>query len=80
MKRFTTYQQLMETASRLESALPTVSDLQPDEVPMITGIAEILRQVKDVENRREIADDQIKQFKQQGISFEYPEFIKMCGL
>ena len=80
MKRFTDYQQLMETSGLLQEALPEVSDLQPDEVPMITGIAEILRQVKDVDNRREIADDQIRQFKQQGIRFDYSEFIKMCQL
>ena len=75
MKIFKTYRQFNESAP-----VPNVSGLQPDEVPMITGIAEILRQVKDVENRREIADDQIRQFKEQGISFDYSEFIKMCGL
>jgi hypothetical protein len=79
MKIFTTYQQFNE-ASADAAPVPNISGLQPDEVPMITGIAEILRQVKDVENRREIADDQIRQFKAQGISFDYGEFIKMCQL
>ena len=76
MKIFTTYQQFNEASA----PVPNISGLQPDEVHMITGIAEILRQVKDVENRREIADDQIRQFKAQGISFDYSEFIKMCQL
>ena len=79
MKIFTTYRQFNE-ASADEAPVPNISGLQPDEVPMITGIAEILRQVKDVENRREIADDQIRQFKQQGIRFDYTEFIKLCQL
>ena len=71
MKRFTNY---------INESAPEVSDLQPDEVPMVTGIAEILRQVKDVQNRREIAEEQIRQFKAQGISFDYSQFIKMCQL
>jgi hypothetical protein len=73
MKRFTNYINGTEQA-------PTLNDLQPDEVPMVTGIAEILRQVKDIENRREIAEDQIRQFKEQGIRFDYSQFIKMCQL
>lgn len=71
MKRFTNY---------VNESAPTLGDLQPDEVPMVTGIAEILRQIKDVENRREIADGQIQQFKAQGIRFDYSQFIKMCNL
>jgi hypothetical protein len=73
MKRFTNYINETEQA-------PTLSDLQPDEIPMVTGIAEILRQVKDIENRREIAEDQIRQFREQGIHFEYKHFLKMCQL
>ena len=76
IRTFSEYQRLLEVSDDL----PLISDLQPDELPMVSGIAEILRQVKDTENRREIADDQIRQFKEQGIRFDYTEFIKMCGL
>ena len=76
IRTFSEYQRLLEVSNDL----PLISDLQPDELPMVSGIAEILRQVKDVENRREIADDQIRQFKQQGIRFDYSEFIKLCEL
>lgn len=72
MKRFTNY--------IINESTPDIDDLQPDEIPMVTGIAEILRQVRDVENRREIAVDQIQQFKAQGIRFDYSQFIKMCNL
>lgn len=50
------------------------------ELPMVTGIAEILRMVKDVGNRREIAEAQIEEFKREGIRFNYSEFLKLCDL
>ena len=51
-----------------------------DERPMVQGIAEILRGVKDMGNRQSLADKQIRQFKKEGIEFDYAEFIKLCGL
>lgn len=64
----------------ISEAEANISELPPDQEPMVTGIAQILRQVKDTENRMQIALDQIKQFKQQGISFDYNQFIKLCNL
>ena len=58
-----------------------LSGLSKDrELPMVTGIAEILRMVKDVGNRREIAEAQIEEFKREGIRFNYSEFLKLCDL
>ena len=51
-----------------------------DEKPMIIGIAQILRGVKDKENRQSLANKQVKQFKKEGIQFDYTEFFKLCGL
>lgn len=51
-----------------------------DERPMVEGIAAILRQVRDIENRREIAESQIREFRQDGIRFDYSEFLQLCGL
>ena len=51
-----------------------------DERPMVRGIAQILRGVKDRENRQELADQQIRQFKRERIRFDYDEFLKLCGL
>ena len=51
-----------------------------DERPMVTGIAQILRGVKDLENRRSLAKKQVAQFKKEGIKFDYDEFFKLCGL
>jgi hypothetical protein len=51
-----------------------------DERPMVEGIAEILRGVKDKRNRQELADRQIRSFKKERIRFDYAEFLKLCGL
>ncbi len=51
-----------------------------DERPMVEGIAKILRGVKDLENRAELAKSQIREFKKEGILFDYREFFKLCDL
>jgi len=59
----------------------SIEDLSPsDERPMVEGIAKILRGVRDLANRRELADSQIKGFKKDGIDFDYDEFLALCGL
>jgi len=58
-----------------------IQDLSPrDERPMVDGIASILRKVRDIKNRREIAKAQIREFKRDGIEFDYAEFLELCGL
>jgi hypothetical protein len=52
-------------------------ELGSNEQDMVTGIADILNQVKDKDNRKSIADDQIKQFKKENIVFDYSEFMDM---
>jgi len=47
---------------------------------MIEGIIDILLQVKDKDNRMEIANSQIEIFKKEDINFNYKEFLKKCGL
>ena len=59
----------------------SIQDLSPrDERPMVDGIASILRKVRDIKNRREIAKAQIREFKRDGIRFDYAEFLELCGL
>lgn len=50
-----------------------------DERDMIEGIAEIVRGVKDINNRKELAKKQIKQLKSEGIKFDVKEFLSLCG-
>jgi hypothetical protein len=51
-----------------------------DERPMVEGIAKILRGVRDKGNRRELADSQVREFKKEGIRFDYEEFFRLCDL
>ena len=56
--------------------LKSISELNYDEKPMINGIIDILLQVKDKDNRMEIAKTQIEIFKKENINFDYEEFLK----
>jgi DNA polymerase IIIc chi subunit len=58
----------------------SISDLSGDEKPMVTGIIQILNRVKDLQNRKEIADEQIRKFKDEGIVFDYDEFMERLGI
>ena len=53
------------------------AELGQNEQDMVTGIADILNQVKDKDNRKDIAEDQIEQFKRENIVFDYSEFMEL---
>ena len=42
---------------------------------MVSGIIDILKKVKDKENRIDIANDMVKQFKEENIKFDYKKFL-----
>jgi hypothetical protein len=72
---------LIKAYSLFINEAKSIKDLSTrDERPMVKGIAQILRGVKDKENRQSLADKQVKQFKKEGIRFDYAEFFKLCGL
>lgn len=57
----------------------SISDLSSrDEKPMIMGIAEIINRVKDPVNKKEMVEASIRDFKKEGIEFDYDEFRKLC--
>ncbi len=55
-------------------------DLDQDQQGMVYGIIDLIKRVKDLTNRQEIADHMIRQFKRENIDFDYSEFFTMCGL
>jgi hypothetical protein len=74
-------QDVIKPYSQFINEANAIKDLSTrDERPMVKGIAQILRGVKDKENRQSLADKQVKQFKKEGIRFDYAEFFKLCGL
>ena len=59
----------------------SIKELPPNkERPMVEGVAEILRGVEDQRNRLALARKQVREFKKEGIRFDYSEFFKLCGL
>ena len=65
---------VLESNASIESLPPS------KERPMVQGIAEILRGVRDLDNRRELAERQIREFGREDILFDYVEFLELCGL
>ena len=70
MKNLKTYKQIKESKSQIKSELDDNNDYQ-----MVAGIIDILKKVKDKENRMQIANDMIKQFKKEKIKFDYDNFL-----
>lgn len=63
---------------KLATILKEVSDQQSRD--MVNGIADILRDVKDKENRREIAKRMVKKFDREGVKYDEKGFMKKCDL
>ncbi len=53
-----------------------IRDLKPQDKDMVDGIVDIIKQVKDDENRKEIATKMVKQLKRERIVFNYQDFLK----
>ncbi len=70
MKQIKTYSQVKESKSQIKSELEDNNHYQ-----MVSGIIDILKKVKDKENRMEIANDMVKQFKEEKIKFDYKKFL-----
>jgi len=57
-----------------------VNEEKPHEKEMIDGIVDMLKQVKDIQNRKKMALDRLKDFKKEDITVDVKEFLKRCGL
>lgn len=51
-----------------------------DDREMVNGIADILSQVKDPQNRANIAKQMVKDFENQDVVFDYKKFMEMSNL
>jgi hypothetical protein len=47
---------------------------------MVVGVAEILRMVDDVNNRKDIADAMLRKFKSEDVIHNAAEFLTLCGI
>ena len=57
-----------------------LEDVQPHQKEMIDGVVDMLNQVKDIDNRKEMAMDRLKDFKKEKIEVNPKEFLTRCGL
>jgi hypothetical protein len=47
---------------------------------MVVGVAEILRMVDDMNNRKEIAEAMLRKFKSEDVIHNAGEFLTLCGI
>jgi hypothetical protein len=73
MKKFS---KILESKSEKSLKVKIKSELEDNnDYQMVSGIIDILKKVKDKENRMEIANDMVAQFKREKIKFDYENFI-----
>ena len=58
----------------------SVNEEKPHQKEMVDGIVDMLKQVKDINNRKKMALDRLNDFKKEGIEVDVKEFLKRCGL
>ena len=47
---------------------------------MVVGVAEIIKMVKDLDNRKDIMVSMMAKFRNEDVMLDKDEFKKMCGL
>ena len=55
-----------------------IKDIKPQDKDMVDGIVDIIKQVKDDDNRHEIATKMVNQLKREKIVLNYADFLKAC--
>jgi hypothetical protein len=55
-----------------------IREVKPQDKDMVDGIVDIINQVKDEDNRHEIAAKMVKQLKREKIVLNYEDFLKSC--
>ena len=55
-----------------------IRDIKPQDKDMVDGIVDIIKQVRDKDNREEIATNMVKQLKREKIILNYKDFLKAC--
>jgi len=63
-----------------EEVKNNIKGLTHDQKQMVDGVIDIVKKVKDFNNRNTIAKDMIDKFKKEKIEFDYNEFLELCGL
>ena len=65
---------------KLSNLIKEVESGHENDRDMVTGVAEIIRMVNDMNNRKEIADSMLKKFNKEDVIHNVKEFLTLCGL
>lgn len=65
---------------KLSSLIKEASADHSNDRDMVIGVAEIIKMVKDLDNRKDIASTMIAKFRNEDVIFDKNEFLKMCKL
>jgi len=63
---------------KLKNLIKEVSSDHSNDRDMVVGVAEIIKMVKDLDNRKDIASAMIAKFRNEDVIFDKDEFLKMC--
>ena len=65
---------------KLSSLIKEVSADHSNDRDMVVGVAEIIKMVKDLDNRKDIAVSMMAKFRNEDVIFDKDEFLKLCQL
>ena len=63
---------------KLSTLIKEVSPDHSNDRDMVVGVAEIIKMVKDKDNRKDIAVAMMAKFRNEDVIFDKDEFLKMC--
>ena len=63
---------------KLSNLIKEASPDHSNDRDMVVGVAEIIKMVKDLDNRKDIAISMMSKFRNEDVIFDKDEFLKMC--
>jgi hypothetical protein len=65
--------------SKMETNEIKNNESDQNDKEMVDGIIEIIKQIKDTSNRKEVAQNMAKKLKREKVDFDHVEFLKKCA-
>lgn len=65
--------------SKMETNEIKNNESDQNDKEMVDGIIEIIKQIKDTSNRKEVAQNMVKKLKREKVDFDHIEFLKKCA-
>jgi hypothetical protein len=65
--------------SKMETNEIKHNESDQNDKEMVDGIIEIIKQIKDTSNRKEVAHNMIKKLKREKVDFDHVDFLKKCA-